>query len=146
MVGYRKNAKEVVMRKRAVVFAMCAVLSLALAGVALADHHAVKLSEKDGVGKFFADSKGMTLYIFKKDSPGKSVCAGPCVEKWPLYFREKVAVPEGVSAGDFATITREDGKLQTTYKGWPLYYYAGDKAPGDVSGQGLGTVWFVANP
>jgi predicted lipoprotein with Yx(FWY)xxD motif len=137
---------EVVMRKGAVVFAMCAVLSLALAGVALADHHAIKLSEKDGVGKFFADSKGMTLYIFKKDSPGKSVCAGPCVEKWPLYFREKVAVPEGVSAGDFGTIPREDGKQQTTYKGWPLYYYAGDKAPGDVSGQGLGTVWFVANP
>ena len=134
------------MRKGVVVFAMCAVLSLALAGVALADHHAVKLSEKDGVGKFFADSKGMTLYIFKKDSPGKSVCAGPCVEKWPLYFREKVAVPEGVSAGDFGTIPREDGKRQTTYKGWPMYYYAGDKAPGDVSGLGLGTVWFVANP
>ena len=134
------------MRKTVMFYAICAVLSLALAGVALADHHAIKLSGKDGVGKFFTDSKGMTLYIFKKDSPGKSVCAGPCVEKWPLYFREKVAVPEGVNAGDFGTITREDGKRQTTYKGWPLYYYSGDKAPGDVSGQGLGTVWFVANP
>jgi predicted lipoprotein with Yx(FWY)xxD motif len=137
---------EVVMRKRAVLYAVCAVLSLALAGVALADHHAIKLAEKDGVGKFLTDAKGMTLYIFRKDSPGKSVCAGPCVVKWPLYFREKVAVPEGVTAGDFGTITREDGKKQTTYKGWPLYYYEGDKAPGDVSGQGLGTVWFVANP
>jgi predicted lipoprotein with Yx(FWY)xxD motif len=137
---------EVVMRKRAVLYAMCAVLSLALAGVALADNHAIKLSEKDGVGKFFTDSKGMTLYIFKKDSPGKSVCAGPCVEKWPLYFRETVSVPEGVNVGNFGTITREDGKRQTTYKGWPLYYYAGDKAPGDSLGQGLGNVWFVANP
>src|SRR5659263_246361 len=137
---------EVVMRKRAVLYAMCAVLSLALAGVALADHHAIKLSEKDGVGKFFTDSKGMTLYIFKKDSPGKSVCAGPCVVKWPLYFREMVALPEGLNAGDFGTITREDGKQQTTYKGWPLYYYVGDKAPGDVLGQGLGNVWFVVNP
>jgi len=137
---------EVAMRKRAVFYAMCAVLSLALAGTALADNHAIKLSEKDGVGKFFTDAKGMTLYIFKKDSPGKSVCAGPCVEKWPLYFREKVSVPEGVKAGDFGTITREDGKQQTTYKGWPLYYYAGDKAPGDVLGQGLGNVWYVVNP
>jgi predicted lipoprotein with Yx(FWY)xxD motif len=137
---------EVVMRKRAVLYAMCAVLSLALAGVALADNQAIKLSEKDGVGKFFTDSKGMTLYIFKKDSPGKSACAGPCVEKWPLYFRETVSVPEGVNAGNFGTITREDGKRQTTYKGWPLYYYAGDKAPGDSLGQGLGNVWFVANP
>ena len=134
------------MGKKAAMYAMCAVLTLALAGVALADNHAIKLSEKDGVGKFLTDAKGMTLYIFKKDSPGKSACAGPCVEKWPLYFREKVAVPEGVKAGDFGTITREDGKKQTTYKGWPLYYFGGDKAPGDVKGQGVGTVWYVANP
>ena len=134
------------MRKRAVLYAMCAVLSLALAGVALADNHAIKLTEKDRVGKFFTDSKGMTLYIFRKDSPGKSVCAGPCVDKWPLYFREKVSVPDGLKAGDFGTIARDDGKQQTTYKGSPLYYHAGDKAPGDVLGQGFGSVWFVANP
>ena len=134
------------MRKRSLLYAMCAVLSLALAGVALADNHAVKLSEKAGVGKYFTDAKGMTLYIFKNDSPGKSACAGPCVEKWPLYFREKVSAPAGVKPDAFATITREDGKKQTTYKGWPLYYFAGDKAPGDTLGQGMGTVWFVANP
>ena len=134
------------MRKRAALYVMCAVLSLVFAGVASADHHAIKLSAKDGVGKFFTDAKGMTLYIFKKDSPGKSACSGPCVEKWPLYFREKVSVPAGVTAGDFGTITREDGKKQTTYKGWPLYYFAGDKKAGDVTGQGMGNVWFVANP
>ena len=134
------------MRKGVLVYAMCAVLSLAFAGAAFADHHAIKVSAKDGVGKFFTDARGMTLYVFKKDSPGKSVCAGPCVEKWPLYFREKVAVPDGVMAADFGTITREDGKRQTIYKGLPLYYFAGDKAPGDVLGQGVGTVWFVANP
>jgi predicted lipoprotein with Yx(FWY)xxD motif len=134
------------MRKKAVLYAMCAVLSLALAGAALADNHAIKLSEKSGVGKFLTDAKGMTLYIFKKDSPGKSVCAGPCVVKWPLYYREKVSAPEGVAAGDFGTITREDGKPQTTYKGLPLYYFSGDKAAGDVMGQGFGSVWFVANP
>jgi predicted lipoprotein with Yx(FWY)xxD motif len=141
-----KISLEVVMRKRAVMYAMCAVLSLALAGTALADSHAIKVSEKHGAGKFLTDSKGMTLYIFKKDSPGKSVCAGPCVEKWPLYSRGKVEVPKGVNAGDFGTITREDGKMQSTYKGWPLYYYVGDKASGDTHGQGLGDVWFVANP
>jgi predicted lipoprotein with Yx(FWY)xxD motif len=134
------------MRKTAVLYAMCAVLSLAFAGVALADNYTINLSEKDGVGKFLTDSNGMTLYIFKKDSPGKSVCVGPCVEKWPLYFREMVAVPERLNAGDFGTITREDGKRQTTYKASPLYYYAGDKVPGDVLGQGLGNVWFVVNP
>ena len=134
------------MRKRAVMYAMCAFLSMALAGAALAAHHEVKVSEKDGVGKFFTDAKGMTLYIFKKDSPGKSACSGPCVEKWPLYSSEKVAAPGGVKAEDFGTITREDGKKQTTYKGMPLYYFAGDKKAGDVTGQGMGNVWYVANP
>jgi predicted lipoprotein with Yx(FWY)xxD motif len=57
-----------------------------------------------------------------------------------------VSVPEGLNAGDFGAITREDGKRQSTYKGAPLYYYAGDKAPGDALGQGLGNAWFVANP
>lgn len=134
------------MRKGAVTFALCAVLSLALAGAAVADNHAVKLSEKDGVGKFLTDAKGMTLYIFKKDSPGKSACAGPCVEKWPLYSRDKVSAPEGVNAGDFTAVAREDGKKQTAYKGMPLYYFVGDKKPGDVTGQGMGGVWYVANP
>jgi len=137
---------EVVMRKKAVLYAMCAVLSLALAGVALADNHAVKLSEKAGVGKYLTDAKGMTLYIFKKDSPGKSACAGSCVAKWPPYYREKVSVPEGVNALEFGTITREDGLKQTTYKGSPLYYYVSDKAPGDVLGHAVGDVWFVVNP
>jgi predicted lipoprotein with Yx(FWY)xxD motif len=134
------------MRKRAVLYAMCAVLSLALAGVALADNHAVKLSEKAGVGKYLTDAKGMTLYIFKKDSPGKSACAGPCVAKWPLFFRAQVSAPVGVNGMDFGTITREDGLQQTTYKGSPLYYFASDKASGDVLGQAVGDVWFVANP
>jgi predicted lipoprotein with Yx(FWY)xxD motif len=119
---------------------------MVLAGAALAAQHEVKVSEKDGVGKFFTDAKGMTLYIFKKDSPGKSACSGPCVEKWPLYSQETAAVPDGVKVGDFGTITREDGKKQTTYKGMPLYYFAGDKKAGDVTGQGMGNVWYVANP
>jgi predicted lipoprotein with Yx(FWY)xxD motif len=146
LVAEIKSKTEVVMRKRILLYATCAVLSLALAGVALADQHAVNLTEKGGVGKFITDSKGMTLYIFKNDSPGKSACAGPCVDKWPLYFRDKVSAPEGLNAGDFGTITREDGKRQTTYKGWPLYYFASDKAPGDVLGHAVGNVWFVANP
>ena len=125
---------------------MVAVLSLALAVVAFADEYPIKLAEKGGIGKYLADSKGMTLYVFRKDSPGKSACAGPCVVKWPLYYHETVAVPEGLQAGDFGTITREDGKKQTTYKGFPLYYFDGDKAPGDVMGHGVGNVWYAAGP
>ena len=45
--------------------------------------------------------------------------------------------------GKFGTITRANGMLQATYKGHPLYLYAGDMAPGQVKGNGLGGVWHV---
>ena len=66
------------------------------AGTALSMDHAVQTMAKEGVGNYLADAKGMTLYWFTKDSPGKSSCSGPCVEKWPLYFREKVMAGTGL--------------------------------------------------
>ena len=119
---------------------------LAMAGAAPAMDHAVKKTTKAGVGSYLVDAKGMTLYWFKKDSPGKSACAGPCVERWPVYYREKVAAGEGTKEGDFGTITREDGKKQTTFRGYPLYYWVGDKAKGDTAGQGVNGVWYVIDP
>ena len=119
---------------------------LLTATAALADHHAVKVSQKEGAGNFLVDTKGMTLYYFKKDSPGKSACEGDCVAKWPLYFRESVAAKDGLKAENFATIIRADGQKQTTYKGMPLYYFVGDKNPGDTTGQGVKDVWYVVNP
>jgi predicted lipoprotein with Yx(FWY)xxD motif len=116
------------------------------AGIAFAEHHAVKVSKKEGVGSFLTDIKGMTLYTFKKDTPGKSACEGPCVDNWPLFFREKVEPKDGLAAADFATITRADGKKQTTYKGMPLYYFIKDTKPGDTMGQGVKDVWSVAAP
>ncbi len=116
------------------------------AGPALADHHALKVAKKDGVGAYLVDTKGLALYWFKKDTAGRSSCAGPCVEKWPLYHRDAVKAPEGVKAEDFGTITRDDGKKQTTFRGFPLYYWAGDKAAGDTLGQGVNSVWYVVDP
>ena len=121
-------------------------VSLAICGGAIAMNHAVKKMTKDGVGSYLADAKGMTLYWFKKDSPGKSVCAGQCVEKWPIYYRETVAAGEGTKGEDFGTITREDGKKQTTFRGYGLHYWAGDKAPGDTNGQGIINAWYVIDP
>ena len=106
----------------------------------------VKVASKKEVGSYLTDAKGMTLYVFKKDSPGKSACAGDCLVRWPIYFREKVAASGGPKESDFATITREDGQKQTTYKGLPLYYFAGDKAAADTNGQGVKDVWVVASP
>jgi predicted lipoprotein with Yx(FWY)xxD motif len=68
------------------------------------------------------------------------------VEKWPIYYREMVAAAKELKAEDFGTITREDGKKQTTFRGYPLYYWMNDKQAGDTTGQGVNDVWFVVNP
>lgn len=130
------------------IIASITVLSILLLGgsVAMAAHHAVKIHEKEGVGKYLTDTEGKSLYWFKKDAPGTSACAGPCVEKWPIYYRDAVKAPEGVKAEDFGTITRGDGSKQTTFRGYPLYYWVNDKQAGDTSGQGVNNVWYVINP
>lgn len=134
--------------KSIVRFSVAAVVVIAFlaGGVALANHHAVMVAKKDGIGSYLTDIKGMTLYTFKKDTPGKSVCEGDCLAKWPVYFVETVAAKDGVDAKNFGTITRTDGKKQTTYKGMPLYFFAGDKVAGDTNGQGIKEVWYVAAP
>lgn len=106
----------------------------------------LKLLKNEAVGEYLADSKGMTLYYFKKDEEEKSNCSGDCLEKWPPFTEKQFNVPEGFSKADFGTITREDsGAEQVTYKGYPLYYFAGDKQEGDVKGQGVKEVWYIVN-
>jgi predicted lipoprotein with Yx(FWY)xxD motif len=85
-----------------------------------------------------AGSNGMTVYTFTKDTAGSgSACTGGCLTKWPAVTVAAGSAPtagSGVS-GTLATITRtDDGSLQVTYNGLPLYFYAGDKAPGDTNG------------
>ncbi len=88
----------------------------------------------------------MTLYYFKNDSPGKSTCTGGCIERWPIFYSEKIEVTGGLDPNDFGTITRDDGKKQTTFRGYPLYYFVRDRKPGDAYGQGVADVWFVVDP
>lgn len=96
------------------------------------------------LGDVVVDASGMTLYMFTKDTKdsGKSSCAGQCLALWPPLLTDGRPTADGVS-GTLATITTADGKKQVTLNGWPLYYYAKDKAAGDVTGQGVGQVWWV---
>ncbi len=106
----------------------------------------LQLLENGDVGKYLADAEGMTLYYFKKDEEGVSNCKGECLEKWPAFYDENLTTPEGFDKSDFGTITREDtGEKQTTYKGYPLYYFFKDEAKGDVKGQGAKEVWYIVN-
>jgi predicted lipoprotein with Yx(FWY)xxD motif len=100
------------------------------------------------VGTYLTAVGGMTLYVFKNDSAGKSTCSGQCASNWPPFEvspGNTVTAGTGVS-GKLGTITRDDGTTQVTYNDAPLYYFAADKAAGDTTGQGIGNVWFVANP
>lgn len=124
--------------------ALLCMMFILLTGVAFGE--TLQISKKEGVGDYLADAKGMTLYVFTKDSPGQSACSGPCVEKWPLLQAETIKAPAGMKSADFATITRADGQKQTTYKGLPLYYFFKDVKAGDVNGQGVNGVWYVAKP
>jgi len=126
--------------------ASTAFLVLVLASLAIAVSDAPQIKQKDGVGNYLTDGKGMTLYYFKKDQPARNACAGPCLEKWPIYHAEQIQAPAGSDAKDFGEFTRADGKKQTTFKNWPLYYFANDKAPGDTNGQGLLNLWSVIDP
>jgi predicted lipoprotein with Yx(FWY)xxD motif len=89
----------------------------------------------------------MTLYLFKKDTPGKSNCTGGCLTAWPpLLTKGKPNLGTGVDATKIGTATLADGSLVVTYAGMPLYYYQKDAKPGDTTGQDVGSVWFVVAP
>jgi len=101
------------------------------------------------LGKFLVDSKGMTLYLYKLDTPGVSACTtAACLSLWPPLVAANKAAPlagTGVS-GTLGVITRADGISQVTYKNLPLYYYSLDKAAGDTTGQGIGSNWYIVVP
>ena len=105
----------------------------------------VDVTIKDSsLGKILTDGYGKTLYFFTKDVAGTSACSGGCTDAWPIFSVENLRLDVGLTATDFATITRADGKKQVTYKGWPLYYYATDVNAGDVKGENANNVWLVA--
>lgn len=144
----RMKRKEISMKSRYAIsmMAAAAVLALVLAGLAFAAGDTPQIKYKEGIGNYLTDGKGMTLYYFKKDQPDRNACAGPCLGKWPIYHVEQITAPAGSDAKDFGEFTRPDGKKQTTFKNWPLYYFADDKAPGDTNGQGFKDLWSVINP
>ncbi|MDH3684551.1 MAG: hypothetical protein OEV40_31920 [Acidimicrobiia bacterium] len=98
------------------------------------------------LGDILIGPEGLTLYAFTNDIEATSTCYGTCADAWPpvIVDLDWTAGP-GLDFGIFATTLREDGQLQLVAGPWPLYYFAGDGAPGDVNGQGSGDVWFAVD-
>ena len=113
-------------------------------GTAAAQAAALKV-ERTSAGTVLASKRGLTLYYYTEDKPGSgtSVCTGSCASAWPP-LAAPVRAPAGVRLpGRLGMITRPGGRRQVTINGYPIYTYAGDKAPGQAAGNGVGGVWHV---
>lgn len=124
----------------------CVLVAAILITIALAqgEQYTVDISREG----YLTASDKITLYYSLNDAPGNGIsnCMGECSSLWPPFYADQILVPSRLSTSDFATISRSDGKMQTTYKGWPLYKYAEDKQPGDATGDKVNAIWFVIYP
>jgi predicted lipoprotein with Yx(FWY)xxD motif len=134
-----------------------AVVALAAAGVAAAAAVTHQSTGSSGtvnlrstkLGKVLVTKSGMTLYLFKADRNGRSVCYGQCATYWPpLLSKAKPTAGSGVKAKLLKTIKRKNGTKQVTYAGHPLYRFKLDKSAGQVNGEGqdfVGGKWYGVN-
>lgn len=101
------------------------------------------------IGGYLTDAAGRALYVFGADLAGDcealpiSSCDADCLLSWPIFHVDSPLLGPGLEQTAFGSFARPDGRVQTTYYGWPLYYYANDSEPGDVTGHGSG-VWGLA--
>src|SRR5688572_13938361 len=98
-------------------------------------------------GQILFDGRGRALYAFTRDPRGRSLCANACSETWPPYLlRGTLRAAAGAGTSLLDTIERPNGAPQVTYAGRPLYYWVGDREPGDVGCQNVfefGGLWLV---
>ncbi len=116
----------------------------------------ILLATSSTLGSYLTDTLGNTLYYFSNDYNGQNNCAGGCAAVWPIYYAGEITqsgLGAGLDIADFATVTTSSGAKQTTYKTWPLYYFAPvvsganvRESPGETRGEGVGNVWYVAKP
>ncbi|HET6398777.1 MAG TPA: dienelactone hydrolase family protein, partial [Candidatus Thermoplasmatota archaeon] len=98
-------------------------------------------------GRILVDQRGHTLYIFTNDERDRSRCLGSCLDNWPPALASSMpTVPDRI-AGNVTLATPaasgSSGARQVAYEGWPLYYWIGDRAAGQATGDGVNGVWFV---
>jgi predicted lipoprotein with Yx(FWY)xxD motif len=100
-------------------------------------------------GRILFDSKQQAIYIFERDGKNKSNCYGECAVAWPPVLTEgEPEAGRGIDRSLLATTERRDGKLQVTYAGKPLYYYA-HEGPREVKCHNVnlnGGFWWVIGP
>jgi len=91
------------------------------------------------IGLVMTTPRGMTVYTFDKDQPGRSNCYDACAKHWPPVTADDYSQ----EYGRLSLVSRTNGQRQWAYDGNPLYTYAEDSMRGDVNGDDVGSVWHV---
>jgi len=135
-------------------FSLFAIMTVAVLGLAACgnnggggggasgkDTSTIKI-DSSPLGDIIVDGNGHALYLFTVDGDNASAskCTGECLKLWPP-LQGKPKAGDGVDASLIGTTS--GSAPQATYGGHPLYYYAKDTSAGDVTGQGVGKVWYV---
>jgi predicted lipoprotein with Yx(FWY)xxD motif len=120
------------------------------ASVPVTGETTIKATLSDNYGPILVDADGVAVYIYSKDTQNgtTSACTDEaCIKDWsPVTTQGEPAAGAGAIQKLLGTITRDDGTMQVTYNGWPLYYFSGDKSAGSTSGQGHEGSWFLVAP
>ncbi len=108
------------------------------------------VASESGFGRVLFDANGQAVYVFENDRRNRSSCtSAECVKAWPpVLTREDPSAGAGVEARLLGTIRRDDGRLQVTYDGRPLYFYE-HEAPGEIRCHNVdlhGGLWWVVTP
>jgi predicted lipoprotein with Yx(FWY)xxD motif len=102
-------------------------------------------TRETSAGPILVNAEGMTLYAFLNDTDGESTCTADCLANWPAA----VVGEHDTSILDpalWSTVENPEAGAMLKIGDWPLYTFAGDAAPGDVNGQGVGEVWYAVAP
>lgn len=136
------------------------VSAVALAAFALSgapgwaqDQATLGVESSAELGDYIVDQAGMSLYMYEDDERGEgdtaavSNCYDACAENWPpLLVEDEAEAGEGIQGDLVGTTEREDGGMQVTYGGYPLYNFVQDESAGDINGQGANDVWYIVSP
>jgi predicted lipoprotein with Yx(FWY)xxD motif len=141
--------------KNPLIVAVTALAAVVLAGAATAAARpaartATVATARTELGRIVADGRGRSLYLFEKDTRGRSACSGACAAYWPpLLTSGKPLAIKGAKPSLLGSIRRADGSRQVTYAGHPVYFFSGDAGRGQTNGEGLqdfGGGWYALTP
>lgn len=137
-------------------FLAACTIAGAMAPAEAADAGTLTVAKSDQYGDYIADAKGRPVYMMATDQKGAgnsaadSFCYALCASIWPPVLvtgkPDFSNLPHPELAG---TIQRDDGTVQATYAGWPLYHFINDEGNTAINGEKMhsfGSDWFLLAP